>query len=340
MSEADVAMPPPPITVLPWHAGALERLRTAVVSGRLPHAVLVQGPAGVGKEFFASALGAAILCTGRGEALEACGRCPECGLYLARSHPDLHWVRPEEDRRTIGVDQVREVCERLAMTSLRRGARIAVFAPAEAMTPSAQNALLKTLEEPAARTLMVLVAARPSRLLATLRSRCQRLEMPCPSAAEATAWLAAATGAAVPAGLLDASGGAPLRALGLVPHYADLDAEMSGLLEAVVTGRAEACGAAARMMGDGLPHRLDWFEGWLTRAIRARAVPTGTSLTVPRAPLLQRGAAELNIGAAFRLLDRIREVRRLLEGSAAAQLLLESLIVETAGALGRRGQAG
>lgn len=339
MSETEPTLPPPPLAVLPWQVAALERLRTAVDSGRLPHAVLVQGPNGVGKEVFASALAAALLCTGRGHALAACGLCPECRLYTARSHPDLHWVRPEEERRTIGVDQVREACEQLAMTSLRRGARIAVFSPAEVMTPSAQNALLKTLEEPAPRTLMILLAARPSRLLATLRSRCQRLEIPCPPAAQATAWLAEATGARVPPGLLAASGGAPLRALALAPHYDELDAGMSELLEAVAAGRAEPCGAAARMLGDGLAHRLDWLEGWLTQAIRARAVPTGMGLTVPRAPLLQRSAAELNMGAAFRLLDRIREVRRLLEGSAAAQLLLESLMVEAAGVLGRRGLA-
>lgn len=245
MSDTEVALPRPPLEALPWQAPALERLRTAVDSGRLPHAVLVQGPAGVGKEVFASALAAALLCTARGPALAACGQCPECRLYVARSHPDLHWVRPEEERRTIGVDQVREACEQLAMTSQRRGARIAVFSPAEVMTPSAQNALLKTLEEPAPQTLMVLLAARPSRLLATLRSRCQRLEIPCPPAAQATAWLVAATGADVPPGLLASSGGAPLRALALAPHFADLDAGMTELLEAVVAGHAEPCGAAA-----------------------------------------------------------------------------------------------
>jgi len=186
----------------------------------------------------------------------------------------------------------------------------------------------------------VLVAARPSRLLATLRSRCQRLEIACPPAGPALAWLETATGRPAPSGLLEACGGAPLKALGLAPHYADLDAQMTGLLEAVVSGRADACAAAADMIGDGLLHRLDWLEGWLARSIRARAVPTGTPLTVPRGSLLQRTAAELNIGAAFRLLDRVREVRRLLEGSAAAQLLVESLLVEAAGSLRHRGLAG
>jgi DNA polymerase-3 subunit delta' len=329
-----------PVEVLPWHVHAHARLQAAVTAGRLPHAVLVQGPAGVGKEVFASAIAAALFCRERGPGLVACGHCAECRLYRNGTHPDMHWVRPPEDRKSIGVDQVREACEQLSMTAMRRGARVAVFAPAEAMTPSAQNALLKTLEEPSPGTLIVLVAARPSRLLATLRSRCQRLEVACPPGDAVLPWLEAASGGPVPAGLLEACGGAPLRALALAPHYADLDAHMSGLLEAVVSGRAEACAAAADMMGDGLPYRLDWLEGWLARSIRARAAPSGTPLTVPRGSLLQRTAAELNIGAAFRLLDRVREVRRLLEGSAAAQLLVESLLVEAAGSLGHRGLAG
>ena len=219
-----------PIAVLPWHAQAHQRLQAAVASGRLPHAVLVQGPAGVGKEQFASAIAAAMFCSERGPGLVACGRCAECSLYRNGTHPDMYWVSPPEDRKSIGVDQVRDACEQLSMTAMRRGARVAVFAPAEAMTPSAQNALLKTLEEPSPGTLMVLVAARPSRLLATLRSRCQRLEIACPPPGPTLSWLESASGGAVPPGLLEACSGAPLRALALAPHYADLDAEMTGLL--------------------------------------------------------------------------------------------------------------
>jgi hypothetical protein len=91
------------------------------------------------------------------------------------------------------------------------------------------------------------------------------------------------------------------------------------------------------MMGDGLPVRLDWLEAWMGRAIRQRTLPIGTHLTVPGGGELQRAATEVNISTAFRLVDRIREVRRLLEGSAAPQLLVEALLVELADSFGRRG---
>jgi DNA polymerase-3 subunit delta' len=223
------------------------------------------------------------------------------------------------------------------MTSMRRGHRIAIVVPAQAMTINAQNALLKTLEEPAARTLLGLVRARPSRLLATLRSRCQRIEIARPPSADALEWLSRELAGPVDEGLLEISDGAPLKALELAPHYAALQGQMTDLLAALVSGRAEATGTAAHMMGEGLPVRLDWLEAWMGQAIRHRTLPNGNRLTVQGGGELQRAAAEVNISTAFRMVDRVREVRRLLEGSAAPQLLVEALLVEFADSFGRTG---
>jgi DNA polymerase-3 subunit delta' len=335
--EEEVASAPLPIVMLPWHESARRRMDAAVAASRLPHAVLVHGPAGVGKERFAAALAAALFCTHRGGSLEACGECPDCALSRAGSHPDLHWLRRLEEKKSISVDQIRETCEQLGMTSMRRGYRIAIVVPAQAMTISAQNALLKTLEEPAPRTLLVLVTPRPSGLLATLRSRCQRIEIARPPAPAALAWLADELGGPAAPGLLEVSGGAPLRAIELAPHYELLEGQMGGLLEALIARRAEATATAADMMGEGLPVRLDWLEGWLGQVIRGRLLPSGTQLTVRGGAVLQRAAAEVNISAAFRIVDRVREVRRLLEGSAAPQLLVEALLVELAASFGRKG---
>jgi DNA polymerase-3 subunit delta' len=326
-----------PLDIFPWHEPARLRMEIASIGARLPHAVLIHGPAGVGKERFSAALAATLLCADRGERFEACGRCAECALYRAGTHPDLHWLRPPEDKKSIGVDQVREACEKLAMTSMRRGFRIAIAQPAQAMTVSAQNALLKTLEEPAPRTLLMLVTSRPSRLLPTLRSRCQRLEIACPSIPVARAWLEQQTGGPVAEGLLSVAGGAPLRALEIAPHFEALDGQMAALVEGLLAGQVDACAAAAAMMGEGLSARLDWLECWLALVIRGRTAPSATNLTIRGGPVLQRTAVEVNISVAFRLVDRVREVRRLLEGSAAAQLLVEALLVEASGLAGRRG---
>ena len=106
-SASDQDFAPLPIDLLPWHESACDKLTAAVASRRLAHGLLLQGPAGVGKERFASALAAALFCTGRGERLVACGECAECLLSRAGTHPDLHWLRIPDDRKSIGVDQVR-----------------------------------------------------------------------------------------------------------------------------------------------------------------------------------------------------------------------------------------
>jgi DNA polymerase-3 subunit delta' len=328
-----------PLEWLPWHEGARMRLEMALQGGRLPHGLLLHGPDGVGKEHFAAVLAAGMFCAGRGAGLTPCGQCPECALSRAASHSDLHWLRRPEDKKSIGVDAVRETCEQLGMTSMRGGYRVAIVTPAHLMTPSAQNALLKTLEEPAPRTLLVLVTSRPSRLLATLRSRCQRIEIARPPEAMAAGWLARELGAAPPANLLDLAGGAPLKALALAPHCSELEAEMASMLEDLLGARAEVTRVAAAMMGDGLPARLDWLEAWLAGAVRVRTLPRATRLTVQGGALLQRSAATVNISAAFRMLDRLRESRRLLEGSAAPQLVVESLLVEWLASLRHRGVA-
>jgi DNA polymerase-3 subunit delta' len=328
-----------PLDWLPWHDGARARLETALAGGRLPHGLLLHGPDGVGKEHFAAVLAAGLFCSGRRAGLTPCGECPECALSRAASHPDLHWLRRPEDKKSIGVDAVREACDQLAMTSMRGGYRVAIITPAHLMTHNAMNALLKTLEEPAPRTLLVLITSRPSGLLATLRSRCQRVEVPRPPAAQSSRWLASQLGEAAPARLLELAGGAPLKALALAPHFAGLDAQMTGLLDALLGGRAEVTRLAADMLGEGLPSRLDWLESWLAQAMRGRALPDATCLTVPGGPLLQRAAAEVNITAAFRTLDRVRESRRLLEGSAAPQLVVEALLVDLKAAIRNRGVA-
>jgi DNA polymerase III subunit delta' len=336
-STGDQDFAPLPIDLLPWHESACDKLTAAVASQRLSHGLLLQGPAGVGKERFASALAAALFCTGRAGRLEACGTCAECLLSKAGTHPDLHWLRIPDDKKSIGVDQVREVCDQLSMTSMRRGYRVAVIAPAEKMTHAAQNALLKTLEEPAPRTVLVLVTARPSGLLATLRSRCQRIEVARPGSSLALRWLTEKLGSVPSPRLLAVAGGSPLKALALAPHFAGLEEQMAGLLEAFLDRRIEVTRAATDMQGAGLPTRLDWLEAWLVAAAQvATGVASENPLTNRAGSPLQRAAAELNITAAFQVLDRLREARRLLEGPASAPLVVESLLLELRAAASAR----
>ena len=117
----------------------------------------------------------------------------------------------------------------------------------------------------------------------------------------------------------------------LAPHAEGLDAQMCELLESYFDGQREVTAIAADMLGDGLTARLDWLEGWLKDLAHRRLVSDATEITLPESAVLQRIGAEVNITALFGLVDRLREAKRLLDGSVAAQLLVESWLVELAG---------
>ena len=155
---------------------ALDLLERMLDHGRLPHALLFQGPEGVGKGTVARSFAAALLCD-RPEP-QACGSCPACRLVDAGAHPDFLLVErlprkppSRELRHYVIVDQIRQL-SRFASMSPRQGPRrVFLIDPADRMNNEAQNALLKTLEEPPGQALLILVAARPRLLLPTVRSR-------------------------------------------------------------------------------------------------------------------------------------------------------------------------
>ena len=160
---------------------ALETIRRAYAADRLPHGLVFAGPAGVGKATTARALAAAFLCE-KPKGDLPCGRCESCRVFDAGNHPDYHviyrqLVRLEKEKakaRDLPVDVVRDflVAPAGRMPGLNRG-KVFVVEEAETMNPQAQNALLKTLEEPYGRTLIVLLTDQPDALLPTVRSRCQ-----------------------------------------------------------------------------------------------------------------------------------------------------------------------
>ncbi len=177
--------------IAPWLTTAWDGWARRVATGRIPHALLVQGPAGLGKRVLAQAVTASLLCQARQDDGHACGRCRACTLRLAGTHPDQLSVTLEEDSREIKVDQIRRISAQVATTSQLGGLKTVLFDPADRMNVAAANALLKTLEEPAADSVLVLVADQPGRLPATIRSRCQRIDARFPPRAQALAYLTA-----------------------------------------------------------------------------------------------------------------------------------------------------
>lgn len=211
------------IDIYPWLGGHWSFFVQRLESDKLAHALMLEGPQGVGKNTLASAMVAKLLC--RENLPHACGKCRSCNLLAGAAHPDYFDLQPEEGSEVIKVDQVRAMIAKLDLTTSISERKVAYIRPAECMNAAAANALLKSLEEPAGDTVLILVSDNPSRLPVTIRSRCQAISVKQPATRDVLGWLEQHSGQAsaqAEAALL-AAGGSPLRALQYL-ESPDLDA--------------------------------------------------------------------------------------------------------------------
>ncbi|HAN69515.1 MAG TPA: DNA polymerase III subunit delta' [Halieaceae bacterium] len=197
---------------LPWQAQAWAHLQEQISRQQLPHALLFAGPAGVGKERLALALARYLLCH-QPVAGHNCGECRACRYSQSGSHGDFRWLQPEGTSKVIRIEQVREAVAFVYRTAGFGARKVVVLTPAERMSNSAANALLKGLEEPSEDTHLILVAQRLQGMPATVRSRCQLVKLPLPPGDQCIPWLQQVTGDEASATeLLELAGGVPLQA--------------------------------------------------------------------------------------------------------------------------------
>ncbi|VUD56567.1 DNA polymerase III subunit delta' [Thalassocella blandensis] len=206
MANAILPMPP-----YKWQTKLWDDFIKRNENSSVPHAFLICGQEGFGAEALATAMGQYMLCLSPSEKL-VCGKCKACHLLDAGTHPDLMVVTAEEKGKQIKVDQIREISGFVGKTAQQGGYKIIILYPAEDMNTNSANALLKNLEEPAGKTVFILVTKQLSRLLPTIRSRCALINLPVPDAAQALSWLSDVgfDDAAEAQELLSEAGGAPL----------------------------------------------------------------------------------------------------------------------------------
>ena len=236
----------------------------------LPHALLLRGRAGIGKYDFAIELSRALLCS-QPNHNEACGGCPSCLWFNEGTHPDFRLISPENDdeneeapkkktakKTQISVAQIRQLIDYLSLSSHQvQGKRIILISPAESLNLASANALLKMLEEPPANTLFLLVSSQPQRLLPTIMSRCQSLEMSIPSKTEAIQWLSA-QGIRHAEATLDYAGGAPLLAVQATSIANE------GLIKQLAQGaKLDPFSSAPLFLALGMERALETLQKWV-----------------------------------------------------------------------------
>ncbi len=307
------------MSVMPWHAEHWSRLQARRERDAMPHALLLCGPAGLGKREFMQRFAQGLLCQ-QAQHGEPCGHCRGCLLFVAGTHPDFAVLtfglrKDGVQRGEIVVDQIRELSARLSMASQFGGWQIVCIDPADAMNAAAANALLKTLEEPSQQTLLLLVADAPWRLPQTIRSRCQRIEFHLPAREQALAWLQR-LGVSDAVAALDAAGGNP----GLAKAWAEAGAlarrqEVRKDLAALAAGRGEAMETAKRWL-DSEPAQRLWFAAQaVADELKARAAATSGPLV-----------SQLDDEALDQWYQSVNRTRESLRGPLRGDLLLLELL--------------
>ena len=308
-----------------WLAPDLARLGGAFSAGRLPHALLIHEAPGAGGEWVAGWLARMVLCASPAQA--PCERCGPCQRAAQGQHPDLAFVRPLEDSVQIRIEQVRELGLELALTAHQGGYKVAILSPADSMNRFAANALLKTLEEPPQGTLLILVASQPSRLPATILSRCQRVRVRAPQRAQAIAWLEATRGPGDWDKVLAVLGTGPMAAAAADPAaVSEISAEVRRGLEDAVAGGADPVATAERWARSELALRLTCVETWLTERIRENAGVGGLFTELRAGAHPPRPGESLDLRQLFGLLDAVRELKSSFDAPINRGLALESLL--------------
>ena len=264
------------IKYLPWQEAVWNRL--AERREHLPHALLFHGRPGIGKLHLAEVLAQSLLCENRSNQGLACGTCAACAWFAAGNHPDYRLIQPEalapqeEDAESaevaeegkkkaskqIKIEQIRALSDFLNVGSHRNGYRVVLIHPAESMNPGSANALLKSLEEPSAGMIFLLVSHQPSRLLATVRSRCHAVALSLPAREVSLRWLQE-QGSHATAGELAFAGEAPLAAAALQDDEAETRRRLFELLGQPTVGALALAEFCQRLPPGPV---VDWMLKW------------------------------------------------------------------------------
>jgi len=255
-----------------WHQKQWGSLTRRMAS--LPHALLLHGRAGIGKHDFAVSFAHALLCKQPIESGLACGQCQHCLWLQEGTHPDFKHIAPEDEvssesatkkktgkKSQISVMQIRQLYEYLSLSTHQTGGyRIILLSPAETLNTASANALLKMLEEPPPNTLFLLVASQPQRLLPTIISRCQSVDLPMPSKAEAVSWLLDnGVNEQLAEELLAYCGGAPLEALA---REAQLETSQRLVQQLSLGGKLDPHASASLFLSLGMEQAVDALQKW------------------------------------------------------------------------------
>lgn len=335
----------------PWNQPLYAQLTAN--RAHMPHALLMHGARGIGKMDLAMAMAKSMLCESAVDG-QACNTCDACNWFEQGNHPDFRRVEPLESESEesspdsssdkpaktakrsnplIKVEAVREITQFLSLSAHRGGWRVALIHPVEAMNVSAANALLKTLEEPPSKVLLLLVTHQVGRLLPTVVSRCRKVHVPLPEASQALQWLQqsdANISAAEASALLAESGGAPLAALAssTPERSAQRESFLDFLAELVETRQPDVC-QMAQSYKDAHVDAWNWLLRWV-HDVLGQKLTGQVRFYLARAEQTARAGRTGNVAELLAFQRELMQAAKWLRHPLQTQLLLESWLLRYA----------
>lgn len=317
--------------LLPWHLQSWEPLSAYIKQQRIPQAMMIYGAAGLGKLQLAKQLSWSLACANPDSDYFNCGRCSSCKLIQANSHPDIIQVEPEAQGKNISIAQIRELTAKLVLKPQFSSIRTVLIHPADQMTRAAANGFLKYLEEPVARTTLLLITENSKLLPATIISRCQKLLIHAPKTETAIAWMQQQSNATEQdlRTLLQLAQGSPLKALENGTENLQLRKACFDTWIALADRRSEALDVAANWQQYDLEQLLTWLTSWVMDLIKHRfqlhpEVVFNTDLNTALKDLSPR----LEFNSLFQLYDLLLLSKMRMTTQLNKQLMLEEILIQ------------
>jgi DNA polymerase-3 subunit delta' len=324
-------------SLYPWQHEAWQALQG--LRSRLPHALLLKGAQGIGKFDLAMNFARSLLCEQPLDNGMPCQKCDSCHWFEQENHPDFRLIQPDalaaeegeeksggkKPSREISVDQIRDLASFANLSAHCGGYRVVVIHPAEAMNNNAANSLLKTLEEPTAKLLFLLVSHKPQQLLPTILSRCLSFTVHTPGREAGAAWLAQ-QGVKNPEHALAQTGFAPLQALDWAESGEGAE-ERSILLAAIrQPGKMDALALADSLQRSTPVHVIHCLQQWCHDLASAKLA--GSVRYFPeQAEAIVKLAGGVSSAALMRFQKELLEARRAAFHPLNPKLALESLLL-------------
>lgn len=324
-----------------WHSDNWLQVSRYLKDKRLAHALLLSGPAAIGKLEFCMSFIQRLNCTNPTLDDYACGECKDCRLFMANIHPDVRLINANEDEldknkvEQIKVDDVREINLFMTLSRQQGNYKIVCINHAETMNVNAANALLKTLEEPPQNALLFLISHRADTLLPTIKSRCQIWKFNLPEEAQSLAWLEQQDDNVDWQNLLKVAGHKPKLALdlhqsGLGENRLDFYRDVHQLFH----GKINITKVSIKHQDTSLERLVGWQQAWCADLIRCHY---GNEPVTLENPDIRRSLHSLvgrvDLHLLYRFMDKLIELRRFSSAPLNKRLFIEDMLIRCQEAL-------